>query len=352
MDEQIQLTAAADEVIKTVDKIFAQETMNETQPTLTDIIRVLKEFQNDFTKAVEAYNNAYKDFVPTDENGNLKEVSTSTKNKLFARQEAGQNMISVLASGYIMLHHVRKRLVGDEITYSFIKEYSKQSVEYKLTIEELFKYARKKTFGFQSSENIAYLSLTMKGLTRVIADEQKKRVFTNADDTSLYQQVMSYHNRIFEKGSFVLNSRDTLAEVYEQLRNINFVFKRKNELTRAVIYFYKMTQGQIDGYQGNVSQLKSGDSFLTQVKYNAKKTESFILIDSKFLSNQLQNLIDTFQESSTVDELYQGLSKQFIQQVEVQKELKGFAKEYYDKITGQIKEEAEYLRKAIKNIKI
>lgn len=297
----------------------------------------LQSFLNELIQKNQLYQNAYNSQILT--NTHYKTIKQIEKEKF------GEELIVLLEQGYILLQGIREEMVGDAIDYNFIKQYSGKTISYHMNLQQLLQYTRKEKFSTYTG-NVASLAITMKGLIKYLNEEIQGEELSK---DPLFNSVMSKMGKVYEHGRLEIKSNDTLVESYYQLRNIGFNTSAGNKLTKGVIYFYKMTQGQIPGYKGNLSQTQGGDSFLTQIKYNAKKTTTFNLIDINFLINGLKSLITTFSGPFDKNNLFENLSKQFIQPLgpSIKQDMADYMVRYSNQLNNLINQETEYLKNKI-----
>lgn len=318
------------------------QTTQSLEQSFLKIKTQLETFLQELLYKNQQYQNAYHSYIQTD--------TKYQAIKQIQQQKFGQELITLLEQGYILLQGIREELIGDTIQYKFVKQYSGKTIAYSMNLHQLLQYARQERFSTYTGD-IASLAITMKGLIKFLNTEISGEVLT---DDPLYNSVMSKMGSVYEHGKLTTNSADTLVEVYYQLKNIGFTHLTGQRLTRGVIYFYKMTQGQIAGYKGNLGQTLGGDSFLDQIKYNARKTTSFNLISVKYLENGLKALIQTFSPPFNKEELLAHLSKQFIQPMGpgIKTDMVDYVQKYGNEINSLISKETAFLRNKVFNLNL
>lgn len=331
-------------ILETIRKSFGDElqTTQAIELSFAQIKNQLEIFLTDIQFKNQQYQNAYNAYIKT--NTKYKTI------KQIQQQNFGKELIQLLEQGYILLQGIREYLVGDVIEYKFVKQYSNQTIEYSMNLHQLLKYARQERFSTYTGE-LATLSLTMKGLIQYLNNEIQGQ---NLSEDPLFNAVMNKMGKVYEHNKLYINSANTLIESYYQLRNIGFIATSGNSLTKGIIYFYKMTQGQVAGYTGNLGQTLGGDSFLEQIKYNAKKTTSFNLINVNYLMNGLKKLIVTFSPPFNKEKLLEQLSSQFIQPQgpNIKSDAAYYIKQYANQLGDLVNKETNYLKSKVFNLKI
>lgn len=337
-------------ILKEVEKLFGDEMVEKKVGK--DIFSTIVTHLKNFKTTLNNHERLYRGVLKSTEQTKFTHYKTL---KQIQATSFGKALLDDLEQGYILLQGIRKILLSEEINYRFVKEYAdqKRTVRaFSLNLEELIFLTRKRTFSGYT-EDVAALSMTIRGLVKGLKDEIKQNLTVEKlTEDPLFNSVWSKWKHVYENGSLKIADKDALIEVYYQLKQMGYEDLSGDLLRRSVIYFYKMTSGSIKGYLGNAGQTLGGDSFLLQIKFNAAKTESFNLIDFNYLNNGLTSLINTFSQTLDVKQLMKNLSKQFIYPdiPEIRKNANDFSKKYANLLGEQIEKEKNVLESKIINL--